>query len=385
MPKVSVIIPVYNAAAHLRECIDSVLGQTLKDFEVWCVDDGSTDESLEILAEYAAADPRLKVIEQRNAGAGAARNAALAVATGEYLCFLDADDFFVYTMLANMYRPCVAKRADIGLCQTRYFDTRTGASSPANGVLKMEYLPAVDPFSRADIPDHLLYFVSPAPWNKMFRRQFVLDRQLQFQNTKRANDLLFTRLALALAERITVIEEALVHYRVGTEFNLQSGNHETPLDFYTALSGLKQRLEEEGVYGELERSFVNDALSNSLYNLNSLQTPDSFRELFALLRSEIFPALGIDGHPAEYFFNERQYEQYLMVVSMTPQEYLFETSRELRDRLERSRENVQRTFVKLHAAQAERTMIEASSWYRAARRIARLSKRLKRATSRGAR
>ena len=92
--KVSVIIPVYNVEKYLRECIDSILNQTLRDLELICVDDGSTDGSLEILHEYEKADSRVKVLTQHNMGAGAARNKGLAIATGEYLSFLDSDDFF---------------------------------------------------------------------------------------------------------------------------------------------------------------------------------------------------------------------------------------------------------------------------------------------------
>lgn len=92
MPKLSVIIPVYNAAPYLRECLDSVLGQTLREIEVLCVNDGSTDDSEAILTEYAARDSRIKVFAQSNAGQGAARNRALDEARGKYIWFVDADD-----------------------------------------------------------------------------------------------------------------------------------------------------------------------------------------------------------------------------------------------------------------------------------------------------
>ena len=89
MPKVSVIIPVYNVEKYLRACLDSVVNQTFRDIEIICVDDGSTDGSGAILDEYAAKDSRMRVIRQANAGAGAARNAGLDVATGEYVFFAD--------------------------------------------------------------------------------------------------------------------------------------------------------------------------------------------------------------------------------------------------------------------------------------------------------
>lgn len=93
MPKVSVIIPVYNVEKYLRECLDSVINQTLSDIEIICINDGSTDNSLGILKEYAEKDSRIKIITQENQGQGVARNNAIEAAQGEYLVFVDPDDF----------------------------------------------------------------------------------------------------------------------------------------------------------------------------------------------------------------------------------------------------------------------------------------------------
>ena len=93
--KVSVIIPVYNTENYLRECLDSVLAQTLREIEVICVDDGSTDNSLNILKEYQNKDTRIVVLTQENRSAGAARNYGLSIAKGKYLSFLDSDDFLI--------------------------------------------------------------------------------------------------------------------------------------------------------------------------------------------------------------------------------------------------------------------------------------------------
>ena len=100
-PKFSIVIPVYNVAPYLRECLDSVLAQTYTDWEAICVDDGSTDGSGAILDEYAAKDNRFRVIHRKNAGVGAARNAALDAARGEWVCFLDADDVWHREFLSD--------------------------------------------------------------------------------------------------------------------------------------------------------------------------------------------------------------------------------------------------------------------------------------------
>ena len=97
--KISVIIPVYNVEKYLRECLESILNQTFQDFEIICVDDGSTDRSLDILQEYKRKDDRFVILQQRHAGAGAARNHGLKLAEGKYIQFLDSDDYFEPTLL----------------------------------------------------------------------------------------------------------------------------------------------------------------------------------------------------------------------------------------------------------------------------------------------
>ena len=134
IPKVSVIIPVYNVQNYLRPCLDSVLKQTLKEIEIICVDDGSTDGSLEILKQYAAKDNRITVLKQKNLHAGVARNAGLAVARGEYLSFLDSDDFFELNMLEESYRLIRKKQADILFYQYKNFNQETQQIEKTGGI-----------------------------------------------------------------------------------------------------------------------------------------------------------------------------------------------------------------------------------------------------------
>ena len=91
---VSMIIPIYNSSSYLKECLDSVLGQSLKNIEVLCINDGSTDDSLNLLQKYREKDKRIKIYNQKNQGAGAARNTGLKMATGKYVAFMDPDDFY---------------------------------------------------------------------------------------------------------------------------------------------------------------------------------------------------------------------------------------------------------------------------------------------------
>lgn len=135
MPSISVVMPIYNVEAYLKECLDSILAQTFLDFEVLAVDDGSKDSSGAILDEYAAKDPRIKPIHQVNAGAGAARNNGMAQAQGKYLIFLDSDDFFEPDMFEKMYLKAEETNADIVSCTFTQFDTTTGEETGAMGFL----------------------------------------------------------------------------------------------------------------------------------------------------------------------------------------------------------------------------------------------------------
>ena len=140
-PKVSVIIPVYNTEKYLRECLDSVINQTLKEIEIICVDDGSTDSSLNILKEYANKDNRFTIITQQNLHAGVARNAGLTVVKGEYVSFLDSDDYIKFEYLEKLYNKIVLEKADICICKKFILDSRTNIVKEDDNSLKINMLP----------------------------------------------------------------------------------------------------------------------------------------------------------------------------------------------------------------------------------------------------
>ena len=139
MVKVSVILPIYNEEKYLAQCLDSICGQTLKEIEIICVDDGSTDNSTHILKDYAKKDSRITLITQENQFAGAARNKGMACAVGKYLSFLDADDYYAPEMLEKMVKEAEENRADIVMC--RYSQT-----SPIPWNLKMYSWMGTRPF-----------------------------------------------------------------------------------------------------------------------------------------------------------------------------------------------------------------------------------------------
>ena len=139
-------MPVYNAENYLFDSLGNVLKQTLKDIEVICVDDGSTDRSAEIIEDYASRDFRLSLIRQKNQYAGAARNAGLAKCRGKYVVFWDADDRFALDALEKFYTKAEADEADLCVCDIRKWDHTTDRYVLPSNYLRKEYMPEKVPF-----------------------------------------------------------------------------------------------------------------------------------------------------------------------------------------------------------------------------------------------
>lgn len=137
MPKVSVIVPVYNVENYIRKCLDSIISQTLKDIEIILVDDGSEDNSGKICDEYAEKDSRIIVIHQKNNGLSNARNTGLNIASGEYIGFVDSDDYIKSEMYSEMYQTAEKTDADMVLCNYSY-DTNGNITENKNFMVCLE-------------------------------------------------------------------------------------------------------------------------------------------------------------------------------------------------------------------------------------------------------
>ncbi len=229
----SVVIPGFNIEVHLRQCLDSVLGQTLQDIEIICVDDGSTDQSAVILREYAERDARVQVITQANAGPGVARNTGMAAAKGEYLIFLDSDDWFEPDFLEKMVKKAQSLHADVTICRAVEFDTNTGRELPSEWMLKRQYLPR-DVFTPHEIAEHIFQFTYGWPWDKLYRMSFIKERNLKYPALPNSEDLVFVFQSLVLAKEIAVADEVLVHHRVNRKESVSNSRHMDPEAPYPA-------------------------------------------------------------------------------------------------------------------------------------------------------
>jgi|GEM_PF-321237 len=315
--KVSVIIPVYNVEQYLEECIESVLSQTLRDIEVICINDGSTDGSLKILEKYAKQDSRMIVKTVPNAGAGVARNVGMDIAQGEYYSILDSDDFFEPTMLETAYN--AAKEhgdIDILIFGCNMYDHQKKIYSSAPWVLRKELLPPENPFNINIIPDRIFNIGNGWAWDKLFRSEFVKAHpELRFSATRTTNDMYFVFMAYALADTIYHIDDVLAHQRVNRPNSLSVTREKSWNNSYKALTELKENLEKDGLYDKLEQSFVNWSLDHLLWHYNTLKG-DAKQEFYSNLKESWFEKLGVLKHidDANYFYKRTQYDQLYEIV-----------------------------------------------------------------------
>ena len=319
-PIVSVIMPVYNGETYLRQCLDSVVNQTLKEIEIICVDDGSSDRSVEILKEYAAKDERVMVLQQANAGAGAARNNGLSKASGKYLSFLDSDDFFETDMLEKAVEKIAADRADFVVFRCDHYLNDTNTFKKAAYTLKKQTLPPYMPFNFRQITDNVFKAFVGWAWDKVYDREFVMKHNLKFQEQRTSNDMLFVFSALVLAKRITYLDTVLAHQRRNNGESLSNTREKSWFCFYNALKALRDVLKEEGLYEELKKDFVNYAVHFSLWNLNTI-TGECYEKLYTKLHEEWFEELEVTGHDEDYFYNKTEYKQLADILRYDFKEY----------------------------------------------------------------
>lgn len=287
IPKISVIIPVYNTEEYLDKCIQSVINQTLKEIEIICVDDGSTDNSFEILKKYAKIDKRITVIKQEKLNAGVARNAGLAVAKGKYLSFLDSDDYFELNMLEVMYQKIMDKNSDIIICRCKSIDLDNGKYNYQifNKSLRLDIIPESNNFSVQEIPKIIFQFCEGWAWDKLFRADFIISNNIKFQSIINFNDNQFTFTALCLAKSITTTEELFVIKRHGHKKALSSNRKKDPFCFLKAFDKIKHNLEKNDLYHMVKESFWNWVIKLCIIQLKHLDK-DSKGNLFKILHKK---------------------------------------------------------------------------------------------------
>ncbi len=313
-PEISIIMPVYNAADYLAETIASLQAQTFPDFEVICVDDGSTDRSMEILKNTAVSDSRVRVVLQAIAVAGAARNRGFRAAAGRYAIFLDSDDLFDPELLSVLHCAAQEHNADIAACNYSKF-TPDGKEQPFEGV-HLRWVPDKKTvFSWRDCPDKIMSVINPVPWNKLYRSDFIREHSLAFEEISSTNDITFASVSTACADTIVAVPQSLIRYRVGHSGTITSTKAGKLNNVRIAVQSAVRQAAALRHGEEIRLSIANFVIDNYLFSLsryiNDFSNPEA--AAFYQMVHETFNQPFLSDVTEEAFLYPNQYSRFQAV------------------------------------------------------------------------
>lgn len=220
-PKVSAIVPVYNTEKYLDDCLNSIENQTLKDIEIICINDGSTDTSLEILESHAAKDDRIKIINQENQGVSVARNTGIEAATGEYISFVDSDDLLVDFAYDKSYEN--VSRFGVDILEFGCMDFFDGEDFEIPSYEHDYSKVSVRKRQKNQDPFETLKLGRGPTWDKLWKREFILNNNLKFcEGASRGEDTIFNDLSIPLTCKTVSDGNPLYCYRKEREGSLMS-------------------------------------------------------------------------------------------------------------------------------------------------------------------
>lgn len=283
----SVVVPVYNAAPYLPQMLISLAAQTLENIEIICVDDGSSDGSRAVCETFAAHDARFKVLSQSNQGAAVARNNGLAASVGKWVMFVDADDFCRPEMLAEMVAEG-EKGADVVVAARNTLDPQ-GRRKVLEIPIPKAYLALGETVTSDTEGLDVFTGFGLAPWNKLFRREFLMTQRLRFQPLPVSNDVAFVACSLLRATRIRLLAKAYYCYREGNLGGLVARRDRHPTAFLEALGAVGR--EVAGRSARVQTLFYKLAVRSGFWQLMRMQSAEGLRTVYCALRDDGLAAL----------------------------------------------------------------------------------------------
>ena len=304
MVKISVIIPVFNAEKYLEEAMNSILNQTFDNLEVICVDDGSKDNSLNMLYEFEKKDSRIQVYHlDENCGGGAARNVALPKAKGKYIYFMDADDILKLNALQELYDIAEEKKVDLIICKAIDYNSDTGEYYEEDYFTmdKLYNYVGDEIFNWKDIGE-LIFNISVTPWGKFYNREFVIDSGAKFAEGLIFHDNVFFWEMLFNSNSIFFYNKQLCYRRVHSESSVESKDKR----FVNTLTIYNMIFEIFKKYGQFDKFM--ESLYNKKIRLAHLrfgQVQQEYKEFFFNEMKKDFTEM----------YNGEYYEKFIKIVT----------------------------------------------------------------------
>ena len=280
MCEISVIIPVFNVEEYLEECLLSVVNQSFKDIEIICINDGSTDNSLNILENFKKKDSRFKIITQKNKGVGASRNIGLKHAEGKYIYFLDSDDYIDLKTLEKLYKNIKSNNSDVVLFKFHSFDDEKNFHKRGVGFKIDEIFGDIDysnfTFNYHEVKKHVLNS-SYSACLKFYKKEFLDSySNLYFSEGIIFEDVLFHVKVMLQAFKISFVNDSLYYYRSNPESILNKSNG--TLDIFNVIDMVENFLIDHDYYDEFENEFIDFKISQILQYIISSNDENYFKK-----------------------------------------------------------------------------------------------------------
>ena len=370
---VTFIVPIYNKEQHLRECIDSIAAQTLPDIEILCVDNNSSDGSVAIVEEMMSADPRIRLLHETEQGLPQARNCGMAAATGEYIAFVDADDFVdprLAELTVDSARCCGSDVVLFPFADNRLdpdkFKKVWARKLPRPGVRAL------------DLGADLSLYFTPSVWSKLFKRDFLESNNLLFDpELKQAEDVLFSYSAIVSAACLSqVCDPPLYFYRRRVAGSMISDRSSVEQSFMAlkAYDKLDHWLQVNGKKDDFEAAFLRKLLSEIEYTFDLTDDFEAFRCYFDEYRHRYADAFSSEA--AKTLQSLPMYRTY--IASRDFDEAMFLRSKRAKrsfdEERHRSDEAIRKAKKKRDRLKMEKERIQGSRVYKYARRAEVLSK-----------
>jgi glycosyltransferase involved in cell wall biosynthesis len=296
LPKVSILVPICNVEKYLAQCLDSLVNQTLRETEIICINDGSTDNSLSIINDFATKDNRIVIIDKPNSGYGDSMNRGLSIAKGEYIGIVESDDFADATMFEKLYQ--LTDNGSIDIVRSnyyRYWDTKGDAECFEADIHHYDKA-----FNLSE--EQALLLVSPAIWSAIYRREFLIENDIHFLPTPGASyqDTSFFIKTLCKAQKVVYTKEKFLHYR---QDNASSSVKQCALKkaeyVHTELRECDEFLRKEPKrYEEIKRFYNTKKLKTYLWNLYRVDDKKGYLEL---MRKDCLEILRSGVYEKQYF------------------------------------------------------------------------------------
>ena len=314
-PRVTVLVPIYNVEKYLTECLQSLCNQILDDMEILCLNDGSTDGSLDILENFAKKDSRIRIINKENTGYGDTMNQGIKLAKGEYIGIVESDDFVDPDMFIELYS--LAKKHDADIVRCDYFEYRDGRDLIHQAVLPEEADHIMDLTE-----DPRIFYQAPAIWAGLYRREFLIKEKLFFLPTPGASyqDASFNFKTLASGGKIVFTDKPYLHYRRDNETSSVKSDQKV-FCINEEYAEVEKYLKKKGKWETF--GYIFEAVKFAGYHWNMLRLPKDKLEPFLLRMRAEFHDADVRGMLKRAYFPKNHWRALRILLDISPKVFIF--------------------------------------------------------------